>query len=54
MNADDLRMLRAIKRAAAIASGNLRGYRMPGRTETPKKGKGSYKRTPKHKNQGEG
>lgn len=44
--------LRSIRRAAAIAGGNLRGYRMPGHTEQPLKGKGvPYKRGTKHKNE---
>lgn len=45
MNEDTIKFLRSIRRDKAIAEGNLRGYRMVGKTIPPKKGKGaSYKR----------
>lgn len=41
-------MARGAKRAAAIANGGLAAYRMAGRVEQPRKGKGSYRRRGKH------
>lgn len=44
----DRKLLRAIKRDAAIKAGGLRSYRMPGRTIQPARGKGvPYKRNKK-------
>lgn len=46
---ETVKIVKAIKREQAIASGDLAGYRMVGKTVPARKGKGSYKRKNKHK-----
>lgn len=46
---DERVLIRAARRSEAIATGQLAGYRMAGRTIPPAKGKGAaYRRRPKH------
>jgi stalled ribosome alternative rescue factor ArfA len=46
--AADTKILRAIRRQNAIATGNLAAYRMVGKRIPAKKGKGSYVRKGKY------
>lgn len=42
-------LTRAVRRERAIATGQLKGYRMPGKVQPPAKGKGAaYRRRQKH------